>query len=93
MARHIRWRTIYNSEVFARRLRAKELKVHTYEETNAFISKPKLTTSNYIKKTDLPLQNQGIGDIHWSIISNANSIREHPQPTPTSNLANFRGKR
>ncbi|KAM0151083.1 hypothetical protein ACHAPG_008474 [Botrytis cinerea] len=57
MARTVRWRKAFNSELFRSHLQAKEATVHPHQDTNAFISKPKLT-SPADDKSKLPLHKQ-----------------------------------
>lgn len=81
MARTVRWRKAFNSELFRRNLQAKEATVHPHQDTNAFISKPKLTSPTD-DKSKLSLHKQGIGKASWIMLMNANSTREWSQETP-----------
>ncbi|KAJ8069243.1 hypothetical protein OCU04_002908 [Sclerotinia nivalis] len=58
MARHVRWRNVFNAEVFNLKLKVTESRVHPHQETNAFISEPKLTPLKDSNKIDLSFHEQ-----------------------------------
>ncbi|ESZ90725.1 hypothetical protein SBOR_8885 [Sclerotinia borealis F-4128] len=58
VARIDKWRTTFHPKLFERRLKAAEERVHSYKNTNAFISEPKLTPPED-NDIGLPLHNSG----------------------------------